>query len=287
MSFRANVLKVLIASPGDTRELRDQVEQALHEWNGDRGEGAGVLLLPRRWETNAVPLVTGTDGQTVINSQLVANADIVIGIFHATLGRATPRAASGTAEELSASHAAGKPVHVYFSSMPIPRDHNRDQLAALDQFKEEMSKQGLYGSFDTPGSLKDQVKSAIEHDLPGLQLLAPAVTAARRGASLRAIYKYDREPDRQGRFKTVGQRLEIINDGDVTAEDVTIDLQPVGDGIAPSTWGNDHPFTLPPHGGTYAISVLTHSGTSNSATAVFHWTEDGDPRDSSISVSFR
>ena len=286
MSFPANVLKVLIASPGDTRDLRDQVEQALHEWNGDRGEAAGVLLLPRRWETNAVPMITGTDGQTVINSQLVADADIVIGIFHATLGRPTPRAASGTAEELTASHAAGKPVHVFFSTMPVPRDHDREQLAALDEFKKEMSQQGLYGSFDTPGSLKDQVKSAIEHDLGSLQLLTPGGATPRRGASLRAAYKYDRELDRQGRMKTVRQRLEITNDGDVTAEDVTVELHPVGDGIAPTTWGNDHPFTLPPHGGTFSFAVLTHSGTSNSATAMFHWTEDGDPRESQISVSF-
>ena len=100
MTFPSTVLKVLIASPGDTRSLRDEVERALHEWNGDRAEASGAILLPRRWETNAVPLVTGTDGQSVINSQLVSDVDIVIGIFHATLGRPTPRAASGTAEEL-------------------------------------------------------------------------------------------------------------------------------------------------------------------------------------------
>lgn len=81
--------------------------------------------------------------------------------------------------------------------------------------------------------------------------------------------------------------MEITNDGDVTAEDVTVELQPIGEGIAPSQWGNDHPFTLPPHGGTFSFSVLTHSGTSDSATALFHWTEEGEPRESRISVSFR
>jgi hypothetical protein len=38
MALDAHVLKILIASPGDTVEERDAVERALYGWNGDRGE---------------------------------------------------------------------------------------------------------------------------------------------------------------------------------------------------------------------------------------------------------
>jgi len=286
VSFPATVLKVLIASPRDTLDLRDHVERSLHEWNADRGEAAGVLLLPRRWETNAVPQVTGTDGQTVVNAQLVADADIVIGIFHATLGRATPRAPSGTAEELATSHAAGKPVHIYFSSAAIPREHDREQLAALDAFKDEMAKRSLYGSFDTPGSLGQQVKSAIEFDLAELDLKAPSAAPPRRGASLRIQYEHDRELNKQGRMTTRRERLRIINDGDELAENVTLELQSGTDGVAPSTWGAENPFTLAPFGGTYSIAVATHAGMSQNITGRLRWTENSEDRESSQSVSF-
>src|SRR5690606_15199984 len=100
---------------------RDSVEQSLHAWNTDRAEAASVILLPRRWESGVVPELTGEDGQSVINHQLVDGADIIVGVFSQTLGSATPRAASGTAEELQRARDAGKPVHVYFSEMPIDR----------------------------------------------------------------------------------------------------------------------------------------------------------------------
>ena len=36
MGFDAHVLKVLIASPGDTGRERDAIEKALHGWNNAR-----------------------------------------------------------------------------------------------------------------------------------------------------------------------------------------------------------------------------------------------------------
>ncbi len=154
--FQASVLKVLIASPADARDSRNAIEDALHAWNADRAATAQVVLLPRRWEINAVPLLGRGDGQSVISSQLVDDCDLVFGVFYATLGRATDRAASGTAEELQRSSDAGKPVHVYFSSMPVPRDHDKEQLAALDEFKTAMGKGSLYGSFHSETSLREQ-----------------------------------------------------------------------------------------------------------------------------------
>lgn len=289
MTFTATVVKVLMASPRDTSDLRDAVEQALHEWNGDRALQSGVVLLPRRWETNAVPLLTGQDGQTVINQQLVTDADIVIGIFHSTLGSATPRAASGTAEELGASHEAGKPVHVYFSAMPIPRDHDREALALLDAFKGEISRLGLYGSFDTPVSLKDQVKRAIEHDLGLLGVEAPSAdgVAPQKEVSLRVSYDYVREPNRQGRMQTKRQRLIVTNDGTATAEDVTLAIEVPDEETAPHMLsGAPVPFTLAPHGGEYSVPIITSMGTVHSGTVRLRWDEAGESRESTQTVSF-
>ena len=40
--FTANVLKVLIATPGDTGDEVDEIIKSIHSWNGRRAEAEGV-----------------------------------------------------------------------------------------------------------------------------------------------------------------------------------------------------------------------------------------------------
>jgi hypothetical protein len=285
MVFAATVVKVLIASPGDTAELRDAVEEVLHEWNGMRSGGAGVVLLPRRWETDAVAEYTGTDAQSVINVQLVDDADIVVGIFHSRLGTVTPRAASGTAEELGRSREAGKRVHVYFSDMPIPHDHDRAALAALDQFKKALRERGLFGSFDSPTALKDHVRRAIEKDLSSLRLGAPPAAGLAR-ASLRASFAHDREPDRRGRMRSTRERIELVNEGREAAQGVTYEILPVGKNThGPMIHHDGEPFTIAPNGGTFVIPVLRYAGTADNIQLHLHWSENGAQQSSEQTVA--
>ncbi|CAI9418002.1 hypothetical protein HIDPHFAB_03161 [Nocardioides sp. T2.26MG-1] len=175
--------------------------------------------------------------------------------------------------------------------MPINREHvNPEALATLEEFKREIEKLGLYGSFDTPGSLKDQVRRAIESDIEQLDITPPAggPNSSRRGAALRATYEYTREPNKQGRMQTRRQRLVVTNTGDTEAADVTFTLEPAGDeGLeAPQLLHDLGPITLAADGGQIAIPVLTHMGTSNIATITFDWSEGGEPRSSSHTISF-
>ncbi len=169
MPFHAHVLRVLIASPGDTRDERDAVERALHEWNASRAAREGLVLLPRRWETDAVPVLGGS-GQGAINKQLLHSADIVVALFDSRLGRATEDAVSGTAEEIQRADVAGKQVHVYFWEEALPRDVDERQLRALRQFKTRLGSKGLLGSYTDPSDLAGQVRNAIEHDLEVMDL---------------------------------------------------------------------------------------------------------------------
>ncbi len=73
-------MSVLIASPGDTSEARDAVESPIGSWNRDRAKTRRVVLLPFRWETDAVPAM-GSDPQSIINRQLVDSSDIVVALF--------------------------------------------------------------------------------------------------------------------------------------------------------------------------------------------------------------
>lgn len=164
MTFPATVVRVLIASPGDASVERDSVERAIHDWNAARAAAANVVLLPVRWETHSVPVLGAGDAQTVINSQLVDQADIVMAFFDSRLGSVTPRGLSGTAEEIERAAAAGKPTHVWFSVESLDRDVDIEQLVDLRAFKEVLRLRGLLGEYADPSDLAFRVRQAIEQD---------------------------------------------------------------------------------------------------------------------------
>jgi hypothetical protein len=254
MAFQAHVLKVLIASPGDTAVERDAVDASIHGWNASRAEVVQTVLMPWRWERHAVP-VLGQSAQSVINSQAVDQADIVVALFDSRLGEATQVALSGTVEEIERAHAAGKPVHVYFSTAPLPRDVDVEQFARLQDFRADLEKIGLLGAYASPEDLAYQVRQAIEHDLQALRLGSATGPKRQAGARLRAHFKEERSPngfDRRGKakFRTT-QRLVLRNDGEAAAEAVQVEVAmpldlPQGAGYR---WGGstpEKPFDLLP-----------------------------------------
>jgi len=164
MSYRATVLTVMIASPFDVGAERDAVEAAVHEWNIGNAGGKKVVLLPWRWEKNSVPQLGGHP-QALINAQGVDQSDIVVAMFAGRLGKATPEAISGTAEEVTRAQEVGKPVHLYFSKGQIPADTDPEQLAALNAFKKDMETAGLYGEFFDSADLAAQVRRALDYDV--------------------------------------------------------------------------------------------------------------------------
>lgn len=80
MGFKAEVLRVLIASPSDVSQERDEIEQAIFKWNTVYSENMQVVLLPARWE-NVAPTYRGEDPQQILNEKLVSKCDLLIGVF--------------------------------------------------------------------------------------------------------------------------------------------------------------------------------------------------------------
>lgn len=181
MPYTATVLRAMIASPSDVPEARDAVEKAIHGWNNTHAQNKGLILQPWRWETSAVPML-GAHPQKLINAQGVDDSDIVFALFGGRLGSPTPDAVSGTAEEIDRALKAGKPVHLYFSTAPLPHDIDTAQLEALRAFKTDMYNRGLLGEFSTPDQLNHEVWKAIEHDIATLY---PGTEPASRQAQLR------------------------------------------------------------------------------------------------------
>lgn len=78
----AIILRVMIASPGDTAEERQAIKDALIRWNGIYGDVFGVRLEPVMWELHATPGLEGRP-QGMINKELVSTSAFLIAVFRA------------------------------------------------------------------------------------------------------------------------------------------------------------------------------------------------------------
>ncbi|WP_343290004.1 hypothetical protein AAIA71_28685 (plasmid) [Vibrio harveyi] len=157
------VFDVLIASPSDVGEERDLIESVIYEWNAANSKNQGIVLNPIRWEKNSFSIM-GDHPQTLLNNQIVDEADIIIGVFWTKLGTPTERYNSGSEEELMSSIALGKPVSIYFSKKKIDLDSfSNDEYTRLREFKEIVSKKGLYRDFSSP----EELRKLVLHGLQG------------------------------------------------------------------------------------------------------------------------
>ncbi|TFD68211.1 DUF4062 domain-containing protein [Cryobacterium gelidum] len=266
MAFTATVLRVMIASPSDIPEARDAVERAIHGWNDANSKTKHVVLLPWRWETSAVPLLGGHP-QKLINGQGVDDSDIVFALFGGRLGSPTLDAVSGTAEEIDRALDLGKPVHLYFSTAPLPHDVDTAQLAALRAFKDDMQLRGLLGEFSNPEQLNHEVWKAIEHDLvrlePHQETAIDSISGIRflvQPGAAREVSGFDSKG--KPRYRT-RRWVDISNQGDVDATEVAI--EPVGEESGLFLVGPDTPTVI-------------HAGQSRRFPMELAWGGSNDPR---------
>ena len=272
MAFTATAIVVLVASPGDTAEERAAIQLQLNGWNVTRGKREGVVAVPWLYEHHSVP-VLGGHPQSVINAQAVDKADVVVAFFDSRLGTETLEAVSGTAEEIKRAHSAGKPVHVYFSTEPLPRSVDPDQLARLGKFKSDMQSEGLLGAYSSPEDLAAQVSRAIDYDVDMQKWsasTAPATPAT-------GVHLVARSSDGSARNVTVK------NVGTVDAQSVTLQLAAQPGKRAPKvvdptpveiTRGGEHDFQL---------NWAGHD--TENVHAVLKWAENGVPQNQRQSLS--
>ena len=122
MAFQSDTYRVLIASPSDLTEERDVAAEAVNEWNVQHAAAEGVVLLPVRWETHAVPQAN-VRPQEALNVQFVRDCDMLVGMFWTKFGTKTGVAHSGTVEEIDEFVKAKKPAMLYFSRRPVDPDN--------------------------------------------------------------------------------------------------------------------------------------------------------------------
>lgn len=277
--FTANVFRVMIASPSDVTEARDAVEKALHGWNGANSLTRSMVLLPWRWETGSVA-VMGDHPQALINQQGVDDSDIVFALFGGRLGSPTPAAASGTAEEVDRALAQGKPVHMFFSTAPLPSDVDTAQLNALREFKELMLSKGILGEFSSPEQLGVLVWQAMEFDLATLAPEgAPRLSTGRAGVDFLVQPGSEREvsgfqKNGSPRYKT-RRWIDVTNRGDRDAEQVTFAL--VGENVPLWLHAPQHPVTIQAGGGRRRVPYELSMASPDQAQVLISWEVDGQP----------
>lgn len=149
-----SLVTIFAASPADVRAEREILERVVQELNITLASSRNARLELVRWETHARPAISA-DPQTAINNQLGSEHDIIVGIFWGRIGSPTPRAPSGSLEEIEQAisrwEADNRSVEVmiYFKDDGIPPSQSDpDQLAQLGQFRASLGQRGvLYHQF--------------------------------------------------------------------------------------------------------------------------------------------
>jgi len=278
MPYEARIARVLIASPSDTIEARAVLRETLFDWNGVNGESAQLLYWPLMWERDSIPEL-GEPPQSILNRQLVDRADVVIATFWTRLGTPTDEAPSGTAEEIDRATSVGKPVLVYFSSLPVVLDSiDTVEYERLKEFRELLRKQGLHDAYASLDELSRKVIIALS--VVAKERFAAQLPTEGPGqipkAVLVARVDREREPrtDGRGRIKySTNWRLVIENTGSSNAEQLVFELTPVGDGEPPVPIEADHPVERLAPGNSVAYHLIVVMGTAMQTDIELRWKE--------------
>lgn len=162
-------LKVFLASPGDVQEERSALARLVRDIND-----VLAFLAPEkhltlelvRYETHTFPDLG--QPQEVINRQIPVDYDIFVGVMWSRCGTPTEVASSGTIDEFRRACERRKKGHLprimfYFCDqmIPIPDAEGLKQLAGVVEFRSELEKMGLTGSYPSHAEFSEYVRGGL------------------------------------------------------------------------------------------------------------------------------
>lgn len=170
MAVTIQKVRVFISSPGDVKEERARIGKVFEELNSTIAAEKGLVLEPIRWETHARTEI-GDGPQAIINRQLGHDFDVFLGIMWQRFGTPTAEADSGTEEEFLHAYSAWEAdrrrrILFYFCERPytVRTAEEIQQLGKVIEFRSELEKKGLLGTYTSPEELTDRVR----RDLTGI-----------------------------------------------------------------------------------------------------------------------
>jgi hypothetical protein len=166
MPYKADVYNVMIASPGDVPEEREVARGKIIDWNNIHSRSRRIVLLPLSWEHNTAPAMGRP--QEVINTQILTDADILVGIFWTRVGSPTGEAISGSVEEIEKHINSGKPAMLYFSNKPVmPSSIDPKQYEAVQHLKKEFQSKCLTSDFSSVSDFAEKFQRHLAVQLNG------------------------------------------------------------------------------------------------------------------------
>jgi hypothetical protein len=161
MVYRANVLPVMIASPGDVADERRLAGEVINAWNASHSIATSLILNAVSWDQ--APADLGGRAQQLINDRLLKDCDLLVGIFWSRLGTPTGEFESGTVEEIRTHREAGKPAMVYFSDRPIPPSRlDAGQYKGVRGFKDWCQTEGIIRTYNTPEEFRTHFSNDLQ-----------------------------------------------------------------------------------------------------------------------------
>lgn len=159
------LIKVFIASPGDTSEQREEVAKIIYKWNQENMESIGAVLMPVRWEHNSTASYqNSSSGQDIINQQLLLESDILIALFKTRLGNEVDGYLSGTVAEIEIFYSKNKShTGVFFEQVDAIPPSDVEDFYNLKKYKNSLKEKGLYSQYST-----DNIKRYISYEVKSL-----------------------------------------------------------------------------------------------------------------------
>jgi hypothetical protein len=166
---QVQILRIVVASPGDVRPERDALEKVTAELNRGVAAMAGLRLEVSRWETDAYPGFHSQGPQGLIDPILkVADCDLLIGIFWKHFGTPTPDGTTGTEHEFHTAYDAwkrtGRPqIMVYFNQKPYAPGSQAEaaQWGKVLEFRQNFPKEGLWWPYKGKGQFEELVRNHL------------------------------------------------------------------------------------------------------------------------------
>jgi Stage II sporulation protein E (SpoIIE)/NACHT domain len=185
MDNQIQLLRVVVASPGDVPAERDAVSSVVEEINRSIGADRRVRLEVNRWETDTHPGFHPDGPQGLIDPLLrIEDSDLLIGIFWKRFGTPTKNASSGTEHEIRFAidswRKNGRPqVFIYFNDEKATPRSAREALqwAQVLQFRDSFPSEGLWTLY---AGVSDFERLLRRHITNYLRSLFPAERSERK-----------------------------------------------------------------------------------------------------------
>ena len=159
--YKGDIIEVFITSPSDVVEERKIVHNLIEEWNVINTKKQKMILRSITWEKD-LHSSFGESPQSIINEQILDDADILIGIFNARLGTPTKEHDSGSVEEIKRHIEQNKPAMLYFSNDKINRDtFDNEQYDKLKLFKDWCKDKSVYFEYNDTTEFTKIVRTQI------------------------------------------------------------------------------------------------------------------------------